>query len=109
MPFAASAQQMPMMPRPSWMMEDRAWPNQTHVAMPNLNGTINVPQLISNQVNVSFSNAAKTAEGQVDGGRALGGHVGIVQGYLVYSFMVSDPNSQTCYMIIVDAGNGAVL
>ena len=109
MPYAASAQQMPVMPRPSWMMQDGAWSNNTHLAMPKINGSINVPQLIDSQVKVSFSDAAKTAEGQVDGGKGLEGHIGIVQGYLVYSFMVSDPTSQTCYMVIVDAGNGTVL
>ena len=78
-------------------------------AMPNITGSICVPKLINDQIKVSFSDAAKAAEGRVDGGKVVGGHIGIVQGYLVYSFMVTNPDNQTCHMVIVDAGNGTVL
>jgi hypothetical protein len=113
LPSYAAAQQM-MMARPYWMgdgsqMGNMYSGNHTRMMMPNITGSINVPKLINDQVKVSFSDAAKTAEGQVDGGKVIGGHIGIVQGYLVYSFMVANPDNQTCYMVMVDAGNGTVL
>jgi hypothetical protein len=39
----------------------------------------------------------------------LGGHIGVAQGYLVYTFFVVNPENQTRYKVIVDPGNGHVL
>jgi uncharacterized membrane protein YkoI len=116
-PYTASAQQVMTSQPPYWMGDGSQMANsfygsgnRTHMmAMPNITGSVNIPKLISDQVKVSFSDAAKTAEEHVDGGKVMGGHIGIVQGYLVYSFMVANPDNQTCYMVIVDAGNGSVL
>ena len=112
----ASAQQMMTARGQYWMGGEPnmassfyASENGTYMAMPNITGSINVPKMISDQIKVSFSDAAKTAEGQVDGGKVIGGHLGIVHGYLVYSFMIVNPDNQTGYMVIVDAGNGTVL
>ncbi len=109
-PYSASAQQM-MTASPAWMGQGSNVANLANHTqmMPNINGSISVPKLISDQIKVSFSDAAKTAEGQVDGGKVVGGHIGVVNGYLVYSFMVSKPDTQTSYKVIVDAGNGSVL
>jgi hypothetical protein len=106
----AAAQQM-MAPAPYWMGSEGYSP-QDHMmmsAMPNITGSVNVPNIISEQVKVSFSDAAKTAEDQVDNGRVIGGHIGIVQGYLVYTFGVIDTTGHTAHMVIVDAGDGKVL
>ncbi len=115
-PYTASAQQVMIGQPPFWMGEGTQMANsfygagnRTHMAVPIMNGSINVPKLVNDQIKVSFSDAAKTAEGQVDGGMIIGGHIGIVQGYLVYSFKVTNPDSQTCNLVIVDAGNGSVL
>lgn len=116
LPYAASAQQM-MNPAPYWNGFERSsmgnmYSSANHtntMLMPNITGSINVPKLLNDQVKVVFSDAAKTAESQVDGGKVVGGHIGIVQGYLVYSFKVANPDSQTSYIVIVDAGNGKVL
>src|SRR5918911_447010 len=64
---------------------------------------------INENVKVSFVQAAQTAQGQVTNGTVIGGHLGVVQGYLVYTFFVADTASQTGYLVIVDAGNGNVL
>ena len=56
-----------------------------------------------------FQAASATAEKQVANGNVLGGHIGIAQGYLVYTFFVVNPENQTGYKVIVDAGNGQVL
>ena len=80
---------------------------------PVITGSVNVKDTIKNFINdnkkVSFSDAAATAEKQVENGSVIGGHVGIEQGYLVYTFFVIDTKSDTSYNIIVDAGNGNVL
>jgi hypothetical protein len=114
LPYSASAQQQVMYPTPYWNGADGPhmysnWASNSTLAMPNITGSINVPKLISDQIKVSFSDAAKTAESQIDGGMVIGGHIGVVQGYLVYTFMLANPNNHTSYMVIVDAGNGSVL
>ena len=81
--------------------------------MPQINGSVSVANEASNFINenvkVSFVAAAQTAQGQVTNGTVLGGHLGVVQGYLVYAFFVSDIGNQTGHLVIVDAGNGNVL
>ncbi|HSA98621.1 MAG TPA: hypothetical protein VLF17_06045, partial [Candidatus Nitrosotenuis sp.] len=57
----------------------------------------------------TFSEAAATAEHQVSNGAVVGGNIGVVQGYLVYTFRVMDTESNSVYMIMIDAGNGTVL
>jgi uncharacterized membrane protein YkoI len=81
--------------------------------MPQINGSVSVANEASNFINenvkVSFVTAAETAEGQVEDGRVFGGHLGVVQGYLVYTFFVANTGNQTGHLVIVDAGNGEVL
>ncbi|MDQ3888132.1 MAG: hypothetical protein M3251_02540 [Thermoproteota archaeon] len=81
--------------------------------MPQINGSVSVVNETSNFIKenakVSFVAAAQTAQGQVTNGTVLGGHLGVVQGYLVYTFFVADAANQTGHLVIVDAGNGDVL
>lgn len=86
---------------------------QERAGMPEINGTVNVRDqardFINENVKVSFVDAATTAQAQVEGGKVLGGHIGVVQGYLVYNFIVTDASGETVYKVIVDVGNGEVL
>ena len=81
--------------------------------IPQINGSVSLANEASNFINenvkVSFVAAAQTAQGQVTNGTVLGGHLGVVQGYLVYTFFVADTGNQTGHLVIVDAGNGNVL
>ncbi len=81
--------------------------------MPKINGSVSVANEASNFINenvkVSFVKAAETAQGQVTDGKVLGGHLGVVQGYLVYTFFVANTANQTGTMTVIDAGNGQVL
>jgi uncharacterized membrane protein YkoI len=81
--------------------------------VPQINGTVSLANEASNFINenvkVSFVAAAQTAQGQVTNGTVLGGHLRVVQGYLVYTFFVADTGNQTGHLVIVDAGNGNVL
>jgi hypothetical protein len=81
--------------------------------IPQINGSVSLANEASNfineNVNVSFVTAAQTAQGQVTNGTVLGGHLGIVQGYLVYTFFVADTGNQTGHLVVVDTGNGDVL
>ena len=83
------------------------------LGVPQINGSVSLANEASNFINenvkVSFVAAAQTAQGQVTNGTVLGGHLGAVQGYLVYTFFVSDIGNQTGHLVIVDAGNGDVL
>ncbi len=75
----------------------------------NITGSINIFKVLQDNVKVSFTDAANTAQKQVSGGTVVGGHIGVVQGYLVYTFTVVDTANNTVHMVIVDAGNGSVL
>ncbi|MEW5840705.1 PepSY domain-containing protein [Nitrososphaera sp.] len=81
--------------------------------MPKINGTVNAGQTMKDFLNsnlkVTLSQASDTAQKQVDGGKVVGGHLGVVQGYLVYTFKVINPDKETANMVIVDAGDGKVL
>jgi hypothetical protein len=87
-----------------------SWSGQ---GMPQINGSVSVANEASNFVNenvkVPFVAAAQTAQGQVTNGTVLGGHLGVVQGYLVYTFFVANTANQTGHLVVVDAGNGNVL
>lgn len=81
--------------------------------MPQINGSVNLQQqttkLIQENVKVSFTSAASTAQSQVEGGTVIGGHLVVMQGYLVYVFNVASYDAGTSRIVIVDAGNGQVL
>ncbi len=86
------------------------WSGQS---MPQINGSVSLANEVSNfineNVNISFVEAAQTAQGQVTNGTVLGGHLGVVQEYLVYKFFVADTGNQMGQLVVVDAGNGNVL
>lgn len=81
--------------------------------LPQINGSVSLANETSNFINenvkVSFLAAAQTAQGQVTNGTVLGGHLGVLQGYLVYTFFVSDTDNQLGHLVVVDSGNGSVL
>jgi uncharacterized membrane protein YkoI len=81
--------------------------------IPQINGSVSVANetmdFINENLKVSFVAAAQTAQGQVTNGTVLGGHLGIVQGYLVYTFYVADTSNQLGYLTVIDSGNGEVL
>src|SRR5829696_2478644 len=87
-----------------------SWSGQ---GLPQINGSVSLANEASNFINenvkVSFVAAAQTAQGQVANGTVLGGHIGTVQGYLVYTFFTADAANQTGHLVVVDAGNGHVL
>jgi hypothetical protein len=81
--------------------------------IPQINGSVSVANETSNFINetvkVPFVAAAQTAQGQVTNGSVFGGHLGVVQGYLVYKFFVANIANQTGHLTVIDAGNGEVL
>jgi uncharacterized membrane protein YkoI len=81
--------------------------------MPQINGSVSVANetgnFINENVKVPFVEAAQTAQGQVTNVTVFGGHLGVVQGYLVYTFFVADTGNQTGHLTVIDAGNGKVL
>ena len=83
--------------------------NATNQTMPKINGTLNVIQIIKDKIKVSFSEAANTAQKQISNGTVVAGHIGVVQGYLVYTFIIVDTTNHSIHRVIVDAGNGKVL
>ena len=81
--------------------------------IPNITGSISTVQTVKNVINdnlkVSFQQASEIAAKRIANGTIIGGHLGIVQGYLVYTFFTVNSQDHTEHMIIVDAGNGKVL
>jgi uncharacterized membrane protein YkoI len=88
-------------------------PNPMQMEIPTLNGSVSVQQqanqFIQDNVRVPFATALETAQAQVGNGTAISGHLGVVQGYLVYTFKLANFDTQTSRIVIVDAGNGAAL
>jgi hypothetical protein len=84
-----------------------------HGNIPEINGSVNVGDQIKNifkeGTKVPFTTAAETAQKQIANGKVLGGHLGVTQGYLTYTYFVVDPAKENGYKVIVDAGNGKVL
>jgi uncharacterized membrane protein YkoI len=64
---------------------------------------------MNDKVKVSFLEAASIAAKQITNGTIVGGHLGVVQGYLVYTFLATNVQSKTGFLTIVDAGNGHIL
>jgi len=81
--------------------------------IPKINGSVSVSNetrnFIKENANASFVVAAETAKRQIPNGTVLGGYLGVVQGYLVYTFFVADTGSHTGHLIIIDAGKEGIL
>ena len=81
--------------------------------MPKINDSVSIANQASNFINenvkLSFVKAAEIAQGQVSDGKVVGGRLGMVQGYLAYTFFVANTANQTGTMTVIDAGNGQVL
>jgi uncharacterized membrane protein YkoI len=88
-------------------------PNPMRTDIPQLNGSVNVQQqanqFIQDNVQVPFATALESAQGEVGNGTAISGRLGVVQGYLVYIFKIANFDAETSRIVLVDAGNGAVL
>jgi uncharacterized membrane protein YkoI len=80
---------------------------------PQINGSVSVKDGIENflseNTKTPFITAAQTAQNQISNGTILGGHIGVIQGYLTYTYFVASPTNDTAHKVIVDAGNGQVL
>jgi hypothetical protein len=88
-------------------------PSPMRTDIPQLNGSVNVQQqadqFIQDNVQVPFATALESAQAEVGNGTAISGRLGVVQGYLVYIFKIANFDAETSRIVIVDAGNGAVL
>ena len=88
--------------------------NSSHYgAMPTINGSVNVGDGIKNffadNAKTPFITGAQTAQEQIANGTVLGGHIGVTQGFLTYTYFVVNPTNDTAHKVIIDAGNGQVL
>jgi hypothetical protein len=81
--------------------------------IPKINGSVNVGEGIKNffaeNAKTPFITGAQTAQDQVANGTVLGGHIGVTQGYLTYTYFVVNPTNDMAHKVIIDAGNGQVL
>ena len=88
-----------------------ATPGYTQV--PKITGSVYAGQppknFMKDNLKVSFQQASEIAAKQFVNSTMVGGHLGVVQGYLVYAFLAVNGQDHTGHMIIVDAGNGKVL
>ncbi len=82
-------------------------------AIPKINGSVNIlnniGEMFKQNAKISFPSAAETAQKQIANATVVGGHLGVTQGYLTYTYLIVDTNNQTAYRVIIDAGNGNVL
>jgi hypothetical protein len=79
--------------------------------MPNITGSQHmfVNAFIKNNQKVSFQQASEIAAKKTANGTVIGGHLGVVQGYLVYVFYIGNIHNKISYLTLVDPGNGDVL
>ncbi len=81
--------------------------------MPNITGSVdaakNMDAFIKNNQKVSFQQGSEIAAEKNANGTVIGGHLGVVQGYLVYIFYVGNIQNKISYLTIVDPRNGHVL
>ncbi|HET7149281.1 MAG TPA: hypothetical protein VFI73_12365 [Candidatus Nitrosopolaris sp.] len=87
--------------------------NAGAIPLKNLTGSVQLfpklSQTIQSKANVSLSAAASIAEKAVGpNSHVISAHLGVVNGFLVYSARVVD-SSNNIHRVIVDAGNGKVL
>lgn len=75
---------------------------------PQIQGSINLQQMIQSSIQTKFSAAADTAASAITNGKVIAGGLTVKQGYIVYSFQVIDDKNMV-YSVIVDAANGSVL
>jgi uncharacterized membrane protein YkoI len=80
----------------------------TLIEMPEIQGSIDLREILTSTVKTEFSEAANSAASAVDGGMVVNGRLGVYQGYYVYTFEVLDSDNKV-HHVIVDAGNGEVL
>jgi hypothetical protein len=84
-----------------------------YIQLPTITGSVNAGQTVKNfikdNLKVSFVQASEIAAKQIANGTIVGGHLGVVQGYLVYTFFIVNGQDHTGNLIIVDAGNGKIL
>jgi uncharacterized membrane protein YkoI len=78
-----------------------------------INGSVNVEDNIKSfleeNTKIPFVSAAETAQKQIANGTVLGGHLGVTQGYLTYTYIIVDQAKETIHKVIIDAGNGQAL
>ncbi|MER5174688.1 MAG: hypothetical protein ABJB76_01465 [Candidatus Nitrosocosmicus sp.] len=84
-----------------------------YTQLPKITGSVHAEQTVENVIKdnlkVSFLQASEIAAKQITNSTIVGGHLEVVQGYLVYTFFVVNAQDQTGHMIIVDAGYPKVL
>ena len=82
-------------------------PSSQGTTPPQIQGSVNLQQMLLSSVQTKFSDAANIAAGAVTNGRVIGGSLSVIQGSMVYNFKVIDDTN--AYSVIVDVGNGKVL
>jgi uncharacterized membrane protein YkoI len=84
-----------------------------YTTLPTIVGSVNIGQsainFLKDNLKVSFVQASEIAGKQVPNGTIVAGHLGVVRGYLVYTFFIVNTQDQTRHLIMVDAGNAKVL
>jgi hypothetical protein len=103
--------------QPGMMMGNRNFTGMMGPGMmftaPNVTGSVNLSPLIGNalssQIKVGLSQATDAAQKAVgNNSRAVAAHLGVANGYLVYTVWLVD-SSSNFHRAIVDVGNGKVL
>ncbi|MGH9979764.1 MAG: PepSY domain-containing protein [Nitrososphaeraceae archaeon] len=105
------AQQQVQRLQPQQNEKETIWSQDN--AFPTINGSVsisdNVVNFLKENTKIPFIAAAETAQQRITNGTVLGGHLGVTQGYLAYTYLVVNPSDKTINKVIIDAGNGQVL
>jgi hypothetical protein len=77
-----------------------------------INGSVNIADNIVNfleeNTKIPFTTAAETAQQQIINGTVLGGHLGVTEGFLAYTYLVANPSDKIIHKVIIDAGRTSI-
>jgi hypothetical protein len=101
----------------SWAQQQKMATDYTKIrdydTIPKINGSLSIEDNITNFLKdgakMPYITAVQSAQNQITNGSVLVGHLGIIQGYLAYTYDIVDSSTDTLYKVIVDVGNGQVL
>jgi uncharacterized membrane protein YkoI len=86
---------------------------QSNYTLPDIKGSANVGEQIKNLIeentHTDFTTAATAAQNELAGNTLVEGNLGIIQGYLVYTFEAINNTDHSTTKVIVDAADGKVL
>ena len=67
-----------------------------------INGSAdNIVNFLEENTKIPFTTAAETGQQQIINGTVLGGHLGVTEGFLAYTYLVANPSDKIIHKVIM--------